>query len=78
MIAAGIKKEEYRSITHYWTVRLVPNRYDAILFRNGYSKDAPRITVELKDIYVGVGNYNWGANPKERVFVLRLGDILKV
>jgi len=77
MIASGWKTEEYRAITHYWTVRLVPNRYDYISFRNGYSKNAPRITVELKDIFVGVGSKAWGA-PSERVFILRLGRILKV
>lgn len=76
MIASGCKTEEYREIKHYWTVRLVPNRYDAILFRNGYSKNAPRIIVELKDIFVGVGNKAWGA-PTERVFIIRLGRILE-
>lgn len=76
MIACGAKREEYREIKPYWDTRL-SKHYDAIEFRNGYAKDAPRLLVELKEIQKGgIGTYLWGA-PKEPVYILKLGRILK-
>jgi hypothetical protein len=73
LIASGMKTEEYRAINPYWTTRLVPNRYDVILFRNGYSRNSPKIMVELKDIFVGLGSTGLGAPEGQRVFILLLG-----
>jgi hypothetical protein len=62
MIAAGIKKEEYRDIKPYWIQRLTTrdefiglegmyfNSFDVVEFRNGYGKNAPTIHVECKGI----------------------------
>jgi hypothetical protein len=75
MVAIGAKREEYREIKPYWDKRL-NKHYDAVEFRNGYAKDAPRVLVELKAIHKGVGSYIWGA-PKEPVYILELGKILK-
>lgn len=58
-IASGQKNVEYREVKPYWTSRLVetgivgtingepvgaPKEFDAIQFRSGYQKDAPKIT----------------------------------
>lgn len=41
LIKSGVKREEYREMKPYWHTRLLNKNYDAIRFRNGYSKDAP-------------------------------------
>lgn len=51
-ILKGTKKIEYREIKPYWTKRLFddkgkPIKYDAIIFKNGYSKNCPIIKVEF-------------------------------
>jgi hypothetical protein len=74
MIASGEKTEEYREIKPYWHVRLNKD-YDAVLFRNGYAKDAPKLLVELKAIIQGHGKPEWGSGYDER-YILRLGKIL--
>jgi ASC-1-like (ASCH) protein len=55
LIKSGEKKVEYREIKPYWTKRLFdkegkPIKYDFILFRNGYSKDSPKMMVEFLGI----------------------------
>jgi ASC-1-like (ASCH) protein len=75
MIASGEKKEEYRVIKPYWIKRLRKKKFDAIRFRNGYSKDAPVITVELRAMTRGRGIVEWGA-PEHPVFILHLGEII--
>lgn len=47
--------------------------YDLVTFRNGYSKDAPVITVECKGIEVREGNPEWGAESGVKYFVIKLG-----
>jgi len=46
MILSGEKKEEYREIKNYWAARLLGKQYDTILFRNGYSKNAPKFLIK--------------------------------
>lgn len=81
MIASGKKKEEYREIKPYWEKRLYHplypkilqfREYDAVEFRNGYKKDAPKILLACNEITVGVGNAEWGA-PNAPVFIIKLG-----
>jgi hypothetical protein len=76
MIADGIKDEEYREIKDYWVNRLENKGYDVIQFKNGYSKDARKMTVELKGLSVGFGFPEWGAPLYKAVFKLKLGAIL--
>jgi len=76
MIASGVKREEYRDMKPYWYSRLNNKKYDAIHFRNGYSKDAPNMLVELKCICYSIGKVEWGAPEKEPVYILKLGKIL--
>ena len=75
MIASGEKLEEYREIKPYWDKRL-NKQYDVIQFRNGYSKDAPKMTIELIEIRKGLGLTHLGAPMFDNVYVLRLGNIL--
>jgi len=53
-ILSGEKVEEYRDKKEYWEKRLFENRspkeYDYIIFKNGYSKDAPEMKVEWKGL----------------------------
>ncbi len=77
MILSGVKKEEYREMKPYWHKRLLNKKYDVIKFRNGYSKDAPTMTVEFKELMSGLGIMEWGALPAQPVYILRLGDILE-
>ena len=75
LIASGEKREEYREIKPYWNKRL-NKHYDAIKFRNGYSKGAPELIIELKEVLTGLGIVEWGAPEAERVYILKLGEIL--
>lgn len=78
MIASGEKREEYRELKPYWHKRLMGKgkTYDAIKFRNGYSKDSPTMVVELKEICSSLGIVEWGAPEGQPVYILRLGKIL--
>ncbi len=49
-ILHGKKHSEYRAITPHYDKKLFAKEYTHILFLNGYSKDAPRMIVELKKI----------------------------
>lgn len=48
--------------------------YTNIQFRNGYSKDAPTITLECKGIEIREGKEEWGAVPGEKYFLIKLGN----
>lgn len=87
MIASGEKKEEYREIKDYWIKRLKDRslnepfhafkEFDKIIFKNGYSKNAPTLVVEYKGIKIGKGNPEWGAKD-EVCFCIKLGRILNL
>ena len=36
-------------------------KFDLVEFTNGYNKQSPKITMEVKDITIGTGNLLWGA-----------------
>ncbi|GJH39859.1 hypothetical protein RCZ04_04090 [Capnocytophaga sp. HP1101] len=76
MILLGEKTEEYREIKPYWTKRLLGKSYDNVCFRNGYARDAPSLTIELKTIRFGTGKPEWGAESNKKYFVLYLGKII--
>lgn len=79
MIASGKKREEYREIKPYWSKRLVNQKeqYTHIMFRNGYSKDAPRVLVEYNKLLSGLGIVEWGAPEGKAVYILRLGNVIQ-
>ncbi|WP_454974060.1 ASCH domain-containing protein [Capnocytophaga gingivalis] len=76
LILSGEKKEEYREIKPYWEKRLIGKKYDRIIFRNGYRKNAPQFTMKLKSITQGTGKSEWGAEEGKIYFVLSLGEII--
>lgn len=73
LIKSGEKKFEYREIKPYWTKRLCskspPNKFDYIIFTNGYRKDSPKIKVEWK----GMGLEEFKGKP---CFAIKLGKII--
>jgi hypothetical protein len=91
MIAAGIKKEEYREIKPYWENRFIDQKkqtaldatteseiawkgFDAVFFKNGYSKEARSMLVEFKGFDIGSGYPHWGGG--NETFILKLGEII--
>ena len=70
-IARKQKRIEYRARSPYWRKRLEDRKYDAILFRNGYAKDAPEMLVEFR----GLRRYGKGRNA---YYAIRLGNILRI
>jgi hypothetical protein len=46
-----------------------------ICFSNGYAKNRPQFTIELKGISIGTGKPEWGAIEGKQYFVLQLGEI---
>ena len=85
MILSGEKGEEYREIKPYYTTRF-RNIFGAtwengeapeqrVIFRNGYSADAPQLTA-LCGIRVGEGREEWGAVPGKRYYILEIKEIL--
>ena len=53
------------------------NRFDAIQFRNGYAKNAPKMLVECKCIRIGTPRTEWSDNAQGEHFIISLGNILK-
>jgi ASC-1-like (ASCH) protein len=70
-IARKQKRIEYRQQSAYWRKRLEGRKYDAILFRNGYAKDAPEMLVEFR----GLRRYG---NGRSAYYAIRLGKILRI
>jgi hypothetical protein len=68
-IACKQKRIEYRKQSPYWRKRLEERKYEAILFRNGYAKDAPEMLVEFR----GLRRYGRG---RSAYYAIRLGRIL--
>jgi hypothetical protein len=91
MIASGEKKEEYREIKSFWSIRLSGyslahglvrvgqnlKSFDVVRFRNGYSKTSRTITVKFEGLAMCEGSEEWGAEPETRYFVIKLGEIIK-
>lgn len=56
----------------------IPNfeKFDTVIFRHGYSSNAPIMEIECKGIEIGVGKMEWGANGES--FIIKLGKILSI
>lgn len=81
-IASGRKKEEYREYTIYWQTRLFNawcvNKATTITFQLGYKPNAPRMVVEWLNYELGNNPSNeWGIKG-ERIYILKLGNIIKI
>jgi hypothetical protein len=49
-------------------------KFDTVIFKNGYSSNAPKISFEITEIEIDRGNSNWGAERGKYYFVIKLGD----
>ena len=56
--------------------RLSYSNFDAIEFKNGYSKDAPKMIVEFEGIEIGKAKSEWSDNWQGEVFIIKLGEII--
>ena len=55
---------------------LLPKHFDAVLFKNGYCKNAPSVLLKISDIVTGYGKEEWGAEFGKPYFVIKLGEII--
>lgn len=77
MIISGIKKEEYREMKPYWNkIFLAGKEFKTITFSNGYTKNRRQFTIEFLGLQNGFGIELWGAPHCERVWILKLGNII--
>lgn len=74
LINSGVKTEEYRDIKPYWEKRLENKTYDIVEFRNGYQKDAPKMSFIINEIVKEKGHTQWGAVNGKTYYVIRLGN----
>jgi hypothetical protein len=49
-------------------------KFEAVMFRNGYRKDSPSMTFNLRLICIQDGKSEWGAEPGKKYFVIKLGE----
>jgi ASC-1-like (ASCH) protein len=70
-IVVGQKRIEYRQRSAYWQRRLENRKYDAIVFRNGCSKNAPEMLVEFR----GLRRYGKG---RSAYYAILLGRVLRI
>ena len=47
--------------------------FEFVQFQLDYYKDAPRMTFEIDEIFIGKGREDWGAEPDKLYFVIKLG-----
>lgn len=78
MIYSGIKKEEYRDIKPFWTVRLLEKDgitfkgYTHVKFTLGYTHTS--MMFEIDSISIRTGNPEWGAESGREYYVIALGN----
>lgn len=76
-IASGEKKTEYRAATSYFErILLGKKKYDTVIFQNGYSANAPRITVEYKGVDLEEIKHPFFGPDPVLVFAISLGQII--
>jgi hypothetical protein len=81
MIAADIKKEEYREITPYWAKRIGPLLKAPpafISFGLGYATARPLMLIECKSVEINTGKEEWGAEPGKFYYVFKLVNIKSI
>lgn len=85
MILSGEKKEEYREIKSYYTIRfqnigilgkdnILEKSQKEICFRNGYLSSSPSF-VATCSLSIDTGNPNWGAVSNTKYYVLKIHGI---
>ena len=87
MIRQGIKKEEYREIGGRNDSLLAKDKklpariagfkhYDYVKFH--FYRETPQIIVECKEIRIGKGKKEWGAEEGKLYYVISLGEIVQI
>lgn len=54
LIKVGEKTTEFRDATEYWEKRILNKNFSHVVFQMGYSKNAPRLEMEISDIRVAI------------------------
>lgn len=52
-------------------------QFDTIVFKNGYQKNAPTITLKCDGLSIGKAKPEWSDNWEGEAFVIKLGEILE-
>ena len=68
-IENGTKTIEYREKTPYWDNRLKKS-FSTVLFQLGYSKDAKRMTAQIKKIQVEIISHPFFGNQPIEVYAI--------
>ena len=50
--------------------------YQKVEFRNGYDQISPTVTLEIQSISIGQGKPEWGAEPNQIYFIIKIGQEL--
>jgi len=66
--------KNYDQLFKYFDIEF--KNINIIRFSNGYRKDRPQFDIECRGITVGHGKPEWGAEPNENYFILKLEKIL--
>lgn len=82
MILSGEKKEEYREIKRYYTVRFEKylgsykgyKQTFEVRFRNGYDINSPSFVARCI-VFRSTGRPEWGAEPEKMYYVLRILEV---
>jgi hypothetical protein len=54
------------------------NEYDSLLLQYGYSKEVPRMLIEVKGIEKKYANPDWCGGESPFVYAIKLGKVLEV
>jgi hypothetical protein len=71
-----LKKKVTPELNDETVFDILQRDFDCIQFRNGYSKNAPTLTVKCEGIAIDLGMLTWGAEKDTEYFVIKLGEII--
>lgn len=57
-----------------WAIGFYAGTFNAVEFRNGYSRTARKMLFKTTGIRVDFGKEEWGAEPGKKYFVIKLGE----
>lgn len=82
---SGEKREDYREEKNYWHKRLMnkihyskcidgyqPKKFDKVIIKNGYGKNAPTIEFKHVSTILGFGNPRLGAPKDKECFIIKM------
>ncbi len=73
-IECKLTSENYKEIFKEYKIEL--KNFDIVQFKNGYAKDSPTVTVELKGIEISTARPEWSDNWQGNLFIIKLGEII--